>query len=129
MDSVATEKFFEICPAPIYISPEGKDIITGENLSESLPKNHPLRLAYEAWTGKEGCGRSSWDLIAALYAIEPSSEHLICSESKSYSYDRNEKILRADPLGGAKCKIVSLSHAPQFIKEALNKMLLGEFEH
>lgn len=128
MDSVAAEIFFKICPAPIFISPEGKDIISGENLSESLSKNHPLRLAYEIWTGKENCGRSSWDLIAALYAIEPNSKHLICSESASYSYDRNEKNLKSDPLGGTKCKTVSLSHAPQLIKEALNKMLLGEFE-
>lgn len=128
MDSVAAEKFFEICPVPIYISPEGRDIITGEILSENLPKNHPLRLAYEIWTGKESCGRSSWDLIAALYAIELGDKYLTCSKSANFTYDRNEKILRTDICDGKECKIITLAQDPQLIKELLNKMLLGEFE-
>lgn len=71
MDATAAQYFFAHCPVPIHISPEGRDILTGASFSLRLPPLHPLRRAYEIWLGGPGLGRSSWDPIAALYALRP----------------------------------------------------------
>ena len=53
MDAYAAERFFTLCPTPVYISAEGSEIVTGEHLSTRLNSDHPLRQAYELWLGKK----------------------------------------------------------------------------
>ena len=58
MDAHAAERFFALCPTPVYISPEGTKIVSGEHLTASLNGAHPLRRAYEIWLDEENCGRA-----------------------------------------------------------------------
>ncbi len=87
MDACAAETFFALCPVPVYISADGSDVITGEMLSGAYPPTHPVRRAYEIWLGKPNSGRASWDLIAALYAIESSTPLLACTPCGTCVYD------------------------------------------
>ena len=77
MDAAAAERFFEKCPVPVTVCPIGTEIITGGALSGSLQEGHPLRVAYESFTGKQHCGRSSWDLVTVYRALYPDDERLI----------------------------------------------------
>lgn len=71
MDAQAAEVFFANCPVPVTVCPIGTEIITGSTLSARLEENHPLRVAYESFTGKAHCGRSSWDLVTVYRALYP----------------------------------------------------------
>ena len=75
MDAPGAQRFLQDCPVPVYASGYGTSVITGAHLSGKLPADHPLRQIYEIWNG-ESCGRSSWDLIATLYALEPDTKLL-----------------------------------------------------
>lgn len=77
MDAEAAEAFFAKCPVPVTVCPVGTEIITGSTLSGRLAEGHPLRLAYESFTGKQHCGRSSWDLVTVYRALNPEDERLI----------------------------------------------------
>lgn len=74
MDREGSKTFFALCPCSVYVCPDGSDVITGDSFSRRFPANHPLRIAYEAWCEGEGRGRSSWDLISLLFALQPQSE-------------------------------------------------------
>ena len=71
MDRVGAKAFFDRCPCPVCISPDGIRVITGGTFSASLPEGDPLRLFYEIYNEGPFRGRMSWDLIAVLYAIDP----------------------------------------------------------
>jgi len=77
MDAVAAELFFERCPVPVTVCPVGTEVITGGTLSGRLPAGHPLRVAYESFTGREHCGRSSWDLVTVYRALYPEDARLV----------------------------------------------------
>lgn len=126
-DAYATEQFFSLCPVPVYISSDGANIITGENLSTALSCHHPLRRAYEIWLGKENCGRPSWDLIAALYAIKPESPYLICSDYSNCTYVTNEKQLHKIKKN-MQCNIIRLNCEPNTMEKLLNEYMLGNFD-
>lgn len=126
-DTYAAERFFSLCPVPIYISAEGAAIITGENLSTALKSEHPLRRAYETWLGKKNCGRCSWDLIAALYAIEPESPYLMCKNHGNCFYDANEKRLHTNKAENAQCKTIHINCESEMMKKLLNGYMLGNF--
>ena len=81
MDAAAAQVFFERCPVPVTVCSIGTEIITGGTLSARLEKGHPLRVAYESFTGKEHCGRSSWDLVTVYRALYPEDRRLT---GKSY---------------------------------------------
>ena len=51
MDRTATDIFFSKCPVPIFVCPEGTHVVTGHTLSSRLEESHPLRIAYESFTG------------------------------------------------------------------------------
>ena len=127
MDAYAAKRFFDLCPVPVYISPEGADIITGAHLSR-LHSQHPLRRAYELWLGKEGCGRASWDLIASLFAINPSCPHLTQRDLGTCRYSSTEKKLyECDSLKG-QFKLLSTSCEPSLMANLLNEYMLGNFD-
>lgn len=43
--------------------------VTGHTLAQRTPDSNPVRAAYTLFFGKEGVGRSSWDLCTVLYAV------------------------------------------------------------
>lgn len=57
----------------LLTGPDGTRVITGASLSDRLPATHPLRLSYETYMEGERRGRSSWDLLALYYVLEPES--------------------------------------------------------
>lgn len=80
MDAPAAELFFARCPVPVTASGYGGSVITGGTLSGIFPADHPVRVAYETFTGGPNRGRSSWDLIAVLHAVEPDAPVLRTEE-------------------------------------------------
>lgn len=87
MDSEGAEHFIAHCPVPLCVSGEGDDVITGSSLSSRFAEEHPLRQAYEIYTEAPNRGRSSWDLIATLYALEPETPLLEGVERGTCCYD------------------------------------------
>lgn len=80
MDLTASEIFFAKCSVPVIVSPEGTDVLTGADLSRTLPGTHPLRIAYEQWNGP-ATPRPSWDLIAVYCALHPDAP---CFRTQTY---------------------------------------------
>ena len=80
MDGEGAELFMRRCPVPVYASGYGGSVITGGTLSGKFPEDHPIRMAYEAFNMGPYRGRSSWDLIAALHAVEPDTPVLTAVE-------------------------------------------------
>lgn len=69
MDISAAQKICHHWPTPIVFCgwETGANVITGKRLVSDCEANNPIKDAYELFT--KGKGRSSWDLIAVLYAI------------------------------------------------------------
>lgn len=120
MDYKSTERFFDLCPSPIYVSYLGREIITGNYLHNTLPPNHPVRRAYEIWS--DGKGRASWDLIAALYAINPDSELFNVQERGRISYLSEEKISVIDK-SGTRDTVIGLNSTNEEMENLLNSLL------
>ena len=126
MDAYATERFFELCKTPILISSEGEKIITGGHLTAKLCDTHPLRRAYEIWLGKENTGRSSWDLIATLYAIMPDCPYLKQTDFGVCRYSAEEKrscVIKSEP---AQCKLLQTDCDDDFMAKILNVSILED---
>lgn len=87
MDGEASERFLRNCPVPIYVSPQGDDVITGGTLSDRFPAEHLLRRVYEKYTLAPRTGRASWDLIATLYGLDPQHPYLTAVERGKCDYD------------------------------------------
>ncbi len=70
--SAYSQELLEKWPMPFYISPAGKDIITGNRLLPRTPKSNPVREAYRLWGNNAlAHGRSSWDQVALLSVARP----------------------------------------------------------
>lgn len=119
MDKESTREFFELCPSPVYISYLGGEIITGDFINRDLEKGHPVRRAYEIWCGQGG--RSSWDLVAALFAMEQHTD-LFCTEQEgAVAFDPESK--RATVGAGTGHFVLGLNCQNDEMKRILNSML------
>ena len=120
MDAKSTKGFFEICPCPIFISYLGTDIITGARLDKTLPIEHPVRKAYEIWSG--GNGRSSWDLIATLFAINPTLKAFKIVDKCRIEYydDKKTALLKRN---GTRDSIIGLNYTNKEMEDMLNGFL------
>lgn len=127
MDADSAEHFFALCPVPVYISPEGEDVITGDHLSAFLPEAHPLRRAYRIYRGDEVRGRSSWDLIAVLYALDPQTPYLYEKVRGDCRYVAKEKTFYTEPAEQPMCKTLHLNCSADTMKKVLNAYMLGNF--
>ncbi|MBQ2967269.1 MAG: nucleoside hydrolase [Clostridia bacterium] len=127
MDAQSTKTFFELCPVPIYISAQGKTIVTGAHLGEFLEADHPVRQAYSIWLGAENTGRASWDLIASLYAIHPDTPHLKCHDFGKCSYDTENKVTLVEKVHNSPCKTLHITCTDEQMTEILNDCMLGAF--
>lgn len=93
MDYMAANRFFARCPVSVYVSSEGTDVITGGSFSSRYEKDHPLRIAYETYLLEENKGRSSWDIIAVLFALGYDSELFTSTSYGQISYLLPDKTL------------------------------------
>ncbi len=85
MDPKATEIFLKECPVPVYVSEMGGDILTGKCL-KNYPDGHLAKEAYRLFGVLES-GRSSWDLIATLYALLGDSDVFYKTPKGTCFYD------------------------------------------
>jgi len=70
MDKAAAHKVISDWPARIMFTGLGKDVMTGSRLDARGPKDNPVRAFYRNFfAGYKVSERSSWDLIAVLYAV------------------------------------------------------------
>lgn len=71
MSAYAAE-LLEKWPIDLYMSPRGKQIITGNRLLPDTPQSNPVREAYRLWGNNAlANGRSSWDQVAVLSVLRP----------------------------------------------------------
>ena len=121
MDAKSTKGFFEICPCPVFISYLGSDVITGNHLDKALPIEHPVRKAYEIWS--DGNGRSSWDLIAALFAINPTLNAFKTVDKCHIEYDDKKKtaLLKTND---TRDNIIGLNCTNKEMEDMLNDFLI-----
>lgn len=68
-DCPATHAVLERWPTPVVVSEWGETVLTGSRFIAAAPPDHPLRQAYQIWLGASTGQRSSWDQLAALYAV------------------------------------------------------------
>jgi len=70
--SAYCQELLEKWPMPLYISPAGKEVITGNRLLPKTPESNPVREAYRLWGNNAlANGRSSWDQVALLSVARP----------------------------------------------------------
>lgn len=76
MDGAAAHKVISDWPGKIMFTGLGKDVMTGGRLVAQGPKDNPVRAFYRNFfEGYKVSNRSSWDLIAALYAVRGLSDY------------------------------------------------------
>ena len=69
-DLLASSKYvLSNWPSPVAVTDFGHNVLTGQTLQHTDPKN-PVREAYYHWFNGQFQGRSSWDQIAVLYGVE-----------------------------------------------------------
>ena len=122
MDIKGAEIFFEKCPVPVHISPDGGPVHTGAHLTDSLSEDHPLRIAYENYNGPR-TGRSSWDLIAVLQAIRPGNPWQHLEPLGTVYVNSEEKYMRWDPEGNRKDQLVKSDITDEEMTGLLNGMM------
>lgn len=128
MDACGAEQFFALCPSPVYASAAGADVLTGGHLSTVLPEEHPIRRAYEIWLGGKNRARASWDLIAALFAMQPDTPYLSCRDLGDGLYSASEKRFYKKETGGRTVKEIVLNCTPSQMAEYLDGYMLGKFD-
>lgn len=123
MDRIGTECFFENCPVSVHISKEGSLAITGSEFSSHYKKEHPLRIAYESFMGGENIGRSSWDLIAILYAVDAENEIFETVSFGTVKYKTDNTVYWEED-AKRQDRIVKLTVSDTEIAEILDGLLL-----
>ncbi len=97
MDRVGAKAFFDRCHCSVYVSPDGEDVITGTTFADRLAADNPMRQAYEIYNGGPNHGRSSWDLIATLYVLEPELDVFNCeSHGRVVYHDEDNSVSWTD---------------------------------
>ena len=76
MDGAAAHKVISDWPGKIMFTGLGKDVMTGGRLVAQGPKDNPVPAFYRNFfEGYKVSERSSWDLIAVLYAVRGLSDY------------------------------------------------------
>jgi len=76
MDGAAAHKVISDWPGKIMFTGLGKDVMTGGRLVAQAPKDNPVPAFYRNFfEGYKVAERSSWDLIAVLYAVRGLSDY------------------------------------------------------
>ena len=104
------------------------DVITGAHLTDALPKEHPLRLAYELYMEGEHRGRASWDLIAVLFALEPNSPLFRVTRHPGEQIDHESEPCRLFWRKGERGDaVIEPTVSPEEMAALLNRRMLGDF--
>jgi len=84
MDPAAAHRVISDWPGKIMFTGLGKDVMTGARLVAQGPKDNPVPVFYRNFfRGHKVSERSSWDLIAVLYAVRGLSDYFTAvSEGK-----------------------------------------------
>jgi hypothetical protein len=69
--SVYSKELLEKWSLPLWMSPGGADIKTGNRRLPRTPETNPVREAYRRWNNALLDGRSSWDQVAVLSLARP----------------------------------------------------------
>jgi len=87
MDKAAAHKVISDWPGKIVFTGLGKDVMTGGRLVAHAPKDNPVPAFYRNFfEANKVSERSSWDLIAVLYAVRgPSDYFTAISDGKCVS--------------------------------------------
>lgn len=91
-DAVGSAAFFDKCPVSVIASSDGDDVVTGYTFTDRLPETHPMRVAYEIYNGGPRKGRSSWDVIATLYALQPNLPFFETYQYGTLRYDEAKEL-------------------------------------
>lgn len=75
--SVYSRELLEEWPLPLWMSPSGADIKTGNRRLPQTPETNPVREAYRLWNTALVDGRSSWDQVAVLSVVRPELFELV----------------------------------------------------
>jgi len=76
MDGAAAHKVIRDWPGKIVFTGLGRDVMTGSRLVAEGPQSNPVRAYYvNFFKANKVSERSSWDLIAVLYAVRGTSDH------------------------------------------------------
>lgn len=127
MDAHGAAQFFALCPVPVKISPDGGEVIVGADFSDRMPQEHPVRQAYEQWLGGAFKGRSSWDLIAALYAIDPDTPYLNSTELGRGYYEESTKRFLPQDTRGPECMALHVNATDQEMAKVLTEYVFGQY--
>lgn len=77
MDGAAAHKVISDWPGKIMFTGLGKDVMTGDRLMAQRSNDHPVRAFYSQFLkAYKVSARSSWDLIAVLYAVRGPSGYV-----------------------------------------------------
>ncbi len=127
MDPLASARVTSTCPVPIHASPDGTRVITGASLSDRLPATHPLRLSYETYMEGERRGRSSWDLLALYYVLEPESGCFTATPRGRLCYEQESRRTWWRDEQGRDDREVRLAIPPEEMAARLEELLvMGE---
>lgn len=87
MDGAGAHKVISEWPGKIVFTGLGKDVMTGGRLAAEGPKDNPVPAFYRNFfEGYKVSERSSWDLIAVLYAVRGASDYFaVVSDGKCVS--------------------------------------------
>jgi len=102
-------------------------VVTGAHLTDACEEGHPLRTAYEIFMEDEHRGRSSWDLIALLYALKPAKELFSVTPhpGEQLTYDAATCRLSWEKGSRADAEIHILPPPEEFAK-LLNRKMIGK---
>ncbi len=127
MDAVAAETFFRLCPVSVVASQYGTEVVTGRTLRERLPEEHPLRRIYELYARGKEPGRSSWDLVALLYALEPDCGLFRVEEKGMLFYNTEEDKAVWNRSGSRRDYEVALIKSSHETAEYIEHRMTGKF--
>jgi len=86
MDGPAAHKVISDWPGKIMFTGLGRDVMTGARLVAEGPKDNPVPAFYRNFfKGHKVSERSSWDLIAVLYAVRGLSDYFTAVSGKCVS--------------------------------------------
>ncbi len=99
MDGPAAHKVISEWPGRIMFTGLGRDVMTGSQLVAKGPKENPVPAFYRNFfKGHKVSERSSWDLIAVLYAVRGLSEYFTSvTDGKSISKNDGSNTWEAGP--------------------------------
>lgn len=101
MDLVAAHKVIRDWPGPIMFTGLGRDVMTGRRLTIEGPMDNPVRAFYAAFfRANKVSERSSWDLIAVLYAVRGLSAYFT-AVTDGRCVPKEEEVCQWLPGGGS----------------------------